>query len=124
MTTTWNDFWKTVGSEEWLAAKALLELSRAVGNDAARWLLDDVEHEDGPWQAWVDDVDANGRGWSSTEWRLFGIVASLTTGRPLDLSTLAYLGSWETAAWAVLVDWGTGGNNREYPGRARVVVAG
>ncbi|GAB3750762.1 hypothetical protein [Microlunatus parietis] len=122
MTTTWNEYWARVGSEEWLAAKALLELSPAVRRDASLWLLAVGDDRRDPWQAWVDDVDTRGRGWSSTERRLYAIVASLTTGRLLDLSTIANLGSWETAAWAILVDWGTGGNNREYPGRARVVA--
>lgn len=120
MINSWEEFWRTVGSEEWLTAKALLELSPAVQRDAAR-CLDDTDDERGPWQAWVDDVETSGRGWSSTEARLYAVVASLTTGRPLDLSTLAYMGSWEIEVWAALVDWGTGGNNREHGGRARVI---
>lgn len=120
--TGWDEFWAGVGSEEWLAAQRLLELSPVLQRDARLWVLANTADDDDPWQAWADDVDARGRGWSSTERRLFGIVAALTTGRPLDLSTLGNLGSWEIDVWQILVDWGTGGNNREYPGRAWVVA--
>lgn len=36
-------------------------------------------------------------------------------------AVMGYLGSWELDAWRILVAWGTGGNNREYQGRATVV---
>lgn len=74
------------------------------------------------WRAWVADVDLRGRGWSSTEWRLFAVVAALTTGRPLTIvGVLDRRGSWEADVWRVLTEWGTGGDNRGNPGRSTAV---
>lgn len=137
---TWDAYWATVGSEEYLAAKALLELS-SIQLDAAQWLewhrdeqYDDDHNPAGwsdpyptlDWDAWIRDYDETGRGWSGTEHRLFRIVAALVSSeeRPFPLrETLGYMGSWETDVWRILVEWGTGGNNREYPGRATVIGA-
>lgn len=136
---TWDEYWARVGSEEYLAAKQLLELS-SIRYDAAQWLewhRDRQYDDDGNyvglgdpwptlnWDAWIADYDETGRGWSSTEHRLFRIVAALVASdeRPFPMrETLGYLGSWETEVWRVLVDWGTGGNNRNLPGRATVTA--
>lgn len=135
---TWDEYWARVGSEDFLAAKILLELS-SIRYDAEQWLewhqdkqFDDDGNPAGwsdphptlDWDAWVADYEETGRGWSSTEHRLFRIVAALVASdeRPFPMrETLGYLGSWETEVWRVLVNWGTGGNNREYPGRSTVV---
>lgn len=138
-TPAWPDFWKQVGSEEWLAAKALLELDTygTVRNDAGHHLAYPAQpyrtvNEDGErcwaivmdWEGWVADVDEHGRGWSSTERRLFHLVAALTTGRPLNIiGVLDQMNSWEHDVWRILVDWGTGGNNRDRRGRSAVVPA-
>lgn len=131
-----------VGSEEWLAALALLELSPAVRADAAQYTewsrgggryVDDIEggeqvrlfngNAQMDWEAWAADVDESGRGWSSSEWRLFQLVAALTVRdrKVALLGVLNGLGSWEHNALDVLVQWASGGNNREFPGRYRVV---
>lgn len=129
---TWEAYWATVGNENYLAAKALLELSHSVRGDAEQWLewRGDRHHDDAPsptldWDGWIADVDA-GRAWSSTELGLFRIVAALAArdDRAIPLrGTLGYLGSWETDVWRILVEWGTGGNNRDAPGRATVISA-
>lgn len=125
---TWNEFWATINGEEWLAAKALLELCDAVRRNASQWLewthyMDPIPpRPDLNFAEWVADVDERGRGWSSTEWRIFDIVAALVTpGRPVVLvGTFDLLGSYQIEAWRILVNWGTGGDNRTYPGRAIV----
>ncbi len=130
-----------VGSEEWLAALALLDLSPAVAEDAAgftAWSRGDGrftytgEGDDQvgtfhpgaemDWEAWVAKVDSAGRGWSSTEMRLFELVAALTVaGRQVSLvGVLDRMGSWEGEVLSVLVQWASGGNNREYPGRVGI----
>jgi hypothetical protein len=135
----------STGNERVLAALALLlkVCPAPLGRDAARFTDWDTvagtftyegEGEDKvctfhpaagiDWDAWVADVDERGRGWSSTESRLFEVVAALVVDdRKLALTrVLDYMGSWETDVWRVLVEWGTGGNNRELPGRATVVA--
>jgi hypothetical protein len=130
-----------VGSEEWLAALALLDLSPAVANDAAgftAWSRDSGrftytgEGEDRvgtfhpqpemDWETWVAKVDSAGCGWSSTEMRLFELVAALTVvGRRVSLvGVLDRMGSWVREVLGVLVQWASGGNNREYPGRVGI----
>lgn len=137
----------SVGSEDWLAALALLALSPTLTHDVAEfteWSRDggsytyEGEGENKTstfhptaqmdWDAWWADVVKNGRGWSSTEHRLAQLVASLTASVddepvriPL-LGTLDYMGSWEADVWRILAEWGTGGNNREQPGRYTTVV--
>ena len=131
----------SVGSETWLAAIALLDLSPALANDAAQWAAwsRDGGHYsydgDGQdrvatfhpnaemdWDAWVNDVESMRRGWSSTEYRLFQLVAALVVDdREIRLpGVLDSLGSWQLPALNVLVQWASGGNNRERPGRYRV----
>lgn len=133
---SWQTYWETVGSEDFLAAKALLELSPTLQADAGRWLRwneNEIYGDKGEitgtrlsprldWAAWIADVDDEGRGWSSTEGRLFKLVASLIQpDRPITLhGTLGYLGSWELPVLQALVTWSTGGDNRTTPGRARV----
>lgn len=134
-TSTWDRYWDGIGNEAWLAARALLELSLPLRRDAAQFIApsryNGVRDDDGTfhghleldWDAWVDDVERSGRGWSSTEHRLFRIVAGLVAGRPVHLAgVLDSMGSWQTETLRVLVEWATGGNNREHPGRATVVA--
>lgn len=133
----WEEFWAGVGSEDWLAAKALIELSGDLRAEAGSWLRY-AEHEkwddDGntvgtylqaefDWPEWLADVDANGRPWSSTAARLFEVVAGvLDPDRKVPLyRALSYAGSWEADMWRILVEWGTGGNNRDQQGRFTVV---
>lgn len=137
---TWDAYWAGVGSEDYLAAKALLELSDAVRADASRWLewhrerhYDEHDNPDGyydphpalDWDGWVSDVDTEKRGWSGTEHRLYRIVAALVSSEDRAIPfrrTFGYLGSWETEVWRILTEWGTGGNNKDYPGRATVTA--
>lgn len=119
-----------------MAAKALLEVDdrRTVQRDAERWLnrssVSGFRDESGEWiwgleldwEARVTDVDTRGRGWSNTESRLFQLVAALLTGQPLKIvGVLDLMGSWETNVWRILTDWGTGGDNRQRPGRSAAV---
>jgi hypothetical protein len=129
MTTTddWNAFWNGVSGEDWLAAKALLDLCPTpLRSEARSWLRPDADGGGRgwlDWDGWIADYDERGRGWSSTEHRLFAVIASLVDpDRPLALTrTLGYLGSWEGDVWRILTEWGTGGNNRDCPGRMTVV---
>lgn len=139
----WDEAWAEVGSEEWLAAKRLLELS-SLQYEAAHWIRNSRHDRAGGILDWIADVDAEGRGWSSTEHRLFRVVAALVDpwperpdgpvgpyeatrgdGTVHRLVPLVHvfdsMGSWEHEFWQVMVQWGTGGNNRDYPGRLRVV---
>lgn len=134
----------SVGSESWLAAIALLDLSPQLANDAARFALwsrdsgaysytgegenrvsifsPDAEMD---WDARVDDVERSGRGWSSTESRLFDLITALVIdGRQIRLpGVLDSLGSWERPALDILIQWASGGNNRERAGRYQVVAS-
>lgn len=133
---TWQEFWAEVGSEDWLTALALLELDdhQVLRRDLERFLTyapsagwrdaAGVWHRQPEldWDAWVANVEERGRGWSSTEARLFELVAGLTTGRPFNIvNVLGFLGSWELQMWRILTAWGTGGNNRDRASRATVV---
>lgn len=130
----------TVGSEQWLAALALADLSDDVRTDLARWTAwgdcgtytydGDARtfHPDAivDWEAWARDVEENGRGWSSSEaWPLFDLIAALTTdGGVVHPRTLVKLGSLgQQDALGILVDWASGGNNRDRGGRYKVVPA-
>lgn len=132
---TWEQYRAAIRNEEWLAAMRLLEVEvfPTVRRDAEQWLafpeVDGERDADGvwrpapelDWEGWVADVDQRGRGWSSTEWRLFELVAGLTTGRPFNIvGVLDQMHSWEAAVWGVLVDWGTGGGAGR-PGRLAVL---
>lgn len=133
----WNAYWARVDNERLLAVGALLDLSSTVREDVAQWLRTEKEplfNDDGAevgeeeyvnvdWDGWATDFETTGRPFSSTEANLAKLVAALVADRPINLArVLEYTGSWETALWKVLVEWGTGGNNRELPGRATVVV--
>lgn len=135
----------SAGAEDWLAAIALLDLSSVLADDAALFTGWDERagrytysgtgenqvgtfHPDAyvDWPGWVNDVDTAGRLWSSGEQRLFAVIASLVVrDRPLQLAgVLDKLGSIERQVLEVLVQWAGGGNNREIPGRYRLVDAG
>lgn len=132
----WLEYWAGIDNERLLAVGALLDLSPTVREDVARWLrtemeplFDDAGDEVGEqecvtvdWDGWAADVEAAGRPFSSTEVNLAKLVTALAADRPLNLAqVLEYTGSWETQLWTVLVEWGTGGNNRDLPGRATLV---
>lgn len=124
---TWDEFWCNVNGEDWLSAKAVLELCPVVLEDASRWLRyndhERVRHADLDLDEWVRDVDEHGRTWSTTERNLFAVAASLIDrDREISLvKVLSYTGSWERTLWRILVTWGTGGDNRGYQGRSTVV---
>lgn len=133
----WTVYWTGVGNERLLAIGALLDLSSTVREDVAKWLRVEREplfNDDGDrvgeeecvnidWDGWAADFEANGRPFSSTETNLAKLVAALAADQPIKLvQVLEYTGSWETELWRVLVEWGTGGNNRDLPGRATVVT--
>ncbi|OBI29055.1 hypothetical protein [Mycolicibacter sinensis] len=133
----WLRYWAGIDNERLLAVGALLDLSQTVREDVARWLrtemeplFDDAGDEVGEqeydyvdWDGWATDLESAGRPFSSTEANLAKLVAALAAGRPINLvQVLEYTGSWENQLWTVLVEWGTGGNNRgDLPGRATVV---
>ncbi|MFC7723614.1 hypothetical protein ACFQW6_00755 [Nocardioides sp. GCM10028917] len=118
---SWERFFSRVHNKAWLAAKALLELdpNERVLRDAARWITEprrdghladsgdwvwDLELD---WDAWIADVDENGRAWSSSEHRLFEVAAALAVGRPFNIvGVLDRLGPWKFEAWRILTEWG------------------
>jgi hypothetical protein len=133
---TWKTLVESVNSEECPTAIALLNVDQhgVVRNDAERWLhhssFGRLDLESGvwifntalDWEGWVADVDERGRAWSSTEWRLYDLVAGLTTGRPFNIvGVLDRMGSWEAEVWEILTEWGTGGDNNGCPGRSAAV---
>lgn len=135
----WAAYWAGVGNEEYLTARALLDLSYDVRTEVARHLSyvpeetevegDEVMVTGGYWRldweafaASLDATDDTRPLFSSTGQRLARLVAALTADAPFDVCALTRMGSWETDVWRILVNWGTGGNNREYPGRATVVA--
>lgn len=123
---SWDELTERFGSEEWLAAIRLLQLS-SIRHDAAQWaIFDDHGEPTIDWDGWVADVDQQGRGWSSTEHRLFSLVASLVIPeRPLKIVyCLEVMGSWQRDVWQILVDWGSGGNNKDRSGSLRLVAGG
>ena len=128
----WDEYWAVVANEDWQAARVLLELSGRVRGFYAAHLavvLEPAFDDDGhqlpgrrrevvlDWESAAGCVDAgridsgriNAAGFSSTEARLARLVAALTTGAPLDLASLAWMGSWSSQVWQVLVAWGTDG---------------
>ncbi|WP_395695271.1 hypothetical protein [Nocardioides sp.] len=139
LAAAWAAYWSAIDGEDWLTAKALIELSPSLQVEAARWVAADRDLD-----AWVRHIDDQGRGWSSTERRLFRVVAALLDPAPdvIDAHEVPYamqmgedrvlrgvplayflelMGSWEGDFWRILTTWGTGGNNRDRPGRATVV---
>lgn len=139
----WDETWALIGSEDMLAAKALIELSHDLRSEAATWLGYEqiVVYASEAWDAepvgtrqgdpiflyeeWIADVEGKGRGWCSSAARLFEVVAALLDrDRTLNLrATLASsMGSWETDVWRILTEWGTGGNNRDRAGRLSVAA--
>lgn len=125
------------GSEEWQAGLALLDLCPGLALNAARFtewsdhggryvptgdgeVQEVVFHPDPlmDWEAWAADVDDAGRGWSSSEWRLFELIAGITIReRKVSLEEVFSFGSWEREALAIVVEWATGGNQGVQPGR-------
>jgi len=126
----WQEYWNGVGNGngDWQAARRLLELSpRVCGYFAGHLAVvlephddDDRDDDDGhepperrrrdvtlDWVAAAGRIDADG--FSSTEARLARLVAALTTGQPLELASLTWMGSWSSQVWRVLCEWGTDG---------------
>ena len=122
---TWEQYNAYVRNEECAAAIAVLECDPfgVVLADAARWLREsptrDGRYADGmfkpepflDWEAWVADVDQRGRGWSSTQWRLYQVAAGLATGREFNIvGVLDRLNEWTRPVLMILIAWSTGGN--------------
>lgn len=129
---SWEDYWATVGNEAYLMVRTWLEASPTVRNDAAQWVS---AREHGgvelDWVGWFTDVEESGRGWSSTETRLFKLARQILwtwnhphsaeaydrecdrwrTAHPtIDLEdVLGGLGSWEQPILTALVEWASGG---------------
>ena len=57
----------------------------------------------------TDTGHIDAAGFSSTEARLARLVTALSTGAPLDLASLTWMGSWSSQVWQVLCEWGTDG---------------
>ena len=123
----WQEYWNGVGNQDWQAARRLLDLSPRVRGYFAGHLAvvlephyDDDRDDDGheppelrrrdvtlDWVAAAGRIDAQGS--SSTEARLARLVAALTTGQPLELASLTWMGSWTAQVWTALCEWGTDG---------------
>jgi len=69
----------------------------------------DVRYGAGLWQEYWNGVGNGADGFSSTEARLARLVAAPTTGQPLELASLTWMGSWSSQVWRVLCEWGTDG---------------
>ena len=123
----WEQYWAVVANEDWRAARGLLELSGRVRRFYAAHLavvLEPAFDDDGhqlperrqevilDWESAAGCIDTghiNAAGFSSTEARLARLVAALTTGAPLDLASLTWMGSWSSQVWQILCAWGTDG---------------
>lgn len=123
---TWQEYRDWIRDQDLVAAVTLLEVdARGVMRaDATRWLSytplgsrwnagDRSRPEPAlDWQGWVDDVDLRGRGWSSTQWRLYAVVAGLATNRPLCLvGVLDQMSDWQVPVWRILTAWGIGASH-------------
>lgn len=117
----WEAYREEVHHPDYAAAMAILELSPAVAGNAAHWLTWREHHTrpDGStaatvrldWEGWVQDVDEAGRGWSSNEWRLFAVAASVAVGRPTPIAgVLDCLSEWKLPVWQILTSWASGSN--------------
>ncbi|WP_426561380.1 hypothetical protein ACPPVT_14420 [Angustibacter sp. McL0619] len=119
----WDAYWLTVGSEQYLAARELVELSsrlRTLFASFVRWVEPDPSwYEAGeqlPPGSWELDWETattyalTKAGLSGGERRLAAVVAALTTaGHTVQLDSLSIDGSWTQSMWRVLVEWGTDG---------------
>lgn len=116
----WDTYWARVNNETFLAARDLLELDthRVLTRNAAHWLrFDDYagwRDDDGnwhgepemDWEAWVQDVEERGRGWSSNEYRLFQVVAAFVAERPVQLvGVLDSLAEWRLPTLMIIARW-------------------
>ncbi len=63
----------------------------------------------GLWQEHWNGIGNGADVFSSTEARLARPVAALTTGQPLELASLTWMGSWTAQVWTVLCEWGIDG---------------
>lgn len=130
---TWQEYKDRVRNEVLAAAMAVLEVDpyRVVLQDAANWLrytpvgdgrlVDGVFQPDPclEWGGWAESVDRIGRGWSSTQWRLFEVAAGLATGREFNIvGVLDGLNEWTGPVWRVLLAWSAGGTAEEIGGAA------
>jgi len=116
----WERYWSEIGNEQWLAARELLDLSPRVRNLFATFVAVEDRWGDGhaelqlDWEAAAAQAERDGL--SSTEYHLARLVAALTTGQPIDLVSLSWMGSWQGEVWRVLVQWGTDGAWTTAPG--------
>ncbi|GGN07688.1 hypothetical protein GCM10009721_39210 [Terrabacter tumescens] len=123
MRPSWDRYRQWVSNEQLVAATAVLDVDPAgvVRQDATAWLTFSTEsrqrdehgnwHWDPvlDWEAWVSDVETQGRGWSSNQWRLYDVAAGLAADRPFNIvGVLDRLSEWRGQVWRVLVLWGTG----------------
>lgn len=121
---TWGEYTAHVTHTDLTAAVAIIELDnwRQLQTDATRWLCyreTDRPHLD--WEAWINDVNERGRGWSSAQFRLFNLAVSLAEDTSIQITeTLSSFGNWEPDAWRIMVAWGTGGDNRGHAGRSEI----
>jgi hypothetical protein len=110
----WEEFWAEVDDQEWLAARAVLEVSARVRGVAETFVYrDERPLRDKPrgealldWEGFAAQVSRAGL--SSGEARLADLVVALTTGAVIELEPLSRLGSWGPQVWRVLARWGTG----------------
>lgn len=120
--TAWTEFWSTVGNQDWLTARTLIELSARVRGYFASYLAREqvIEYDeaDNPVPSgrhelvldWQDAaVHLNREGLSSTEHRLARLALAVATDQPITLSDLALMGSWTGQVWQTLTQWGTDG---------------
>lgn len=120
--TAWVEHWSTVGNEDWLTARTLIELSPRVRGYFASYLgrVELIEYDEhanqvrsGRHELVVDWQDAaahlNREGLSSTEHRLARLALAVATDEPIALHSLARMGSWSAQVWRTLTEWATSG---------------
>lgn len=123
---TWEDYWRTVSNDKFLAVRELAELSPRVREILTGYIAWDDDEDEEPeadldWNTLAEDVadvlddpdnaqDLEVGKVSQHEFRLLQMIASLTDrGYRFNLTDLAYLGSWERETLTILVEWASDG---------------
>lgn len=113
MSDAWTLYWLSVGNENYLAAKQLLELSPRVENHFKNYArADRLGGHEVDWQRAGATIDETGM--STTEAHLAHLVMGLLGGReghehPILLTTLGNMGSWTDDVLRILVAWASDG---------------
>lgn len=97
----WDAYLSSTAPGPYRVAATIIAQSPTLSREASTWLSGDDDEVD--WVDWFVDVANRGRGWSSTEWRLFKLARQV-------------LWAWEHPLDAEEIDVGTGWYSTEHPG--------